>query len=178
MNRLSAFVLTASMTASTLALALPVVAQDGSCFLLDESGQRIDLGALCGQGDRRDLKPGLYRVPILRRLGGIPVIEVTFNGEQRLEMMLDTGASSTVVSAEGAELLGLRREGYATVNTPSERGVRLAFGRVSSIDVGGATAQNVVVIVAPSLTTGLLGQNFFSKYDVSIRQDFIEFKRR
>ncbi|MEB3211436.1 MAG: hypothetical protein VKL39_08770, partial [Leptolyngbyaceae bacterium] len=41
---------------------------------------------------------GVFRAPIVRRAGGTPVVMVTFNGNQTFEMIVDTGASGTVIT--------------------------------------------------------------------------------
>jgi len=63
-------------------------------------------------------------------------------------------------------------------DTPSQRGVRFPAGRVASVNAGGAVANNVVVIISPALSTGLLGQNFFGRYDVVIKENVVEFHDR
>lgn len=160
---------------------LSVSAQEEGCFLIDENGQRVDLGALCGGSSNPSETPGIYSVRIKRRLSGIPVVDVTLrgkNGRFTYEMMVDTGASSTVLPPQTAEDLGLVPEGVAVVSTPSDRRVTLPVGTVSSVEVGGAIARNLQVIVSPSLSTGLLGQDFFGKYDVVIKRRVVEFHRR
>ncbi|MGF1676550.1 MAG: hypothetical protein ACFCUV_23155, partial [Rivularia sp. (in: cyanobacteria)] len=37
----------------------------------------------------------VFSSPIKRRVGGTPIIDVTFNGQQQFEMIVDTGASGT-----------------------------------------------------------------------------------
>lgn len=123
--------------------------------------------------------PEVIKVPIKRRIGQTPAIEVTFNGEQTFEMVLDTGASGTVITQEMADSLGVVPSGEVMADTASARGVRFAVGKVKSIAVGGAVIQDVpVAIGGPDLEIGLLGQDFHSNYDIVIRQDAIEFHSR
>jgi clan AA aspartic protease (TIGR02281 family) len=122
---------------------------------------------------------GVFKVPITRRAGRTPVIEVTFNGGQVFEMIVDTGASGTVITQEMAQSLGVVPEGEVTADTASGKGVKFATGRVRSIGVPGIVAKNVrVAIGGDALELGLLGQDFFANYDVWIRQNVIEFHRR
>lgn len=122
---------------------------------------------------------GVYQVPIVRRAGGTPVINVTFNGSRQFEMILDTGASGTVITSQMATALNVVPVGEASVDTASDRNVTFPLGYVNSIEVGGAIAQDVLVAVAgPNLGVGLLGQDFFSHYDVVVRQDVVEFRER
>jgi len=164
-------------TGATLGTAAASAQVGGDCFMLDSNGRRVELGSICGRGDRRGLEPGVYRVPIVRRLSGIPVIEVSLNG-QSVEMMLDTGASGTAISPGYAERAGIEPDGVAYVNTPSDTNVPLATGRVRSIEAGGIAARDVVVLIAPSLQLGLLGQDFYAGYDVAIAERYVEFRRR
>lgn len=122
---------------------------------------------------------GVYQVPIVRRAGGTPVIQVTFNNNQQFEMIVDTGASGTVITSQMAAALNIVPVGQANVDTASARNVTFPLGYVDSIQVGGAIAEDVLVAVAgPSLGLGLLGQDFFSSYDVTVRQEVVEFRER
>ena len=131
------------------------------------------------QSKTNTANPGVFKVPIKRRAGRTPVLEVTFNGGQVFEMILDTGASGTVITQEMAQSLGVVPEGEVTADTASGKAIKFATGRVRSIAVPGVVAKNVrVAIGGDSLELGLLGQDFFANYDVWIRQDVVEFHRR
>jgi len=120
-----------------------------------------------------------FTVPIVRRAGGTPVINVTFNGNRQYQMILDTGASGTVITQPMAAALGVVPVGQARVNTASAQNVTFPLGYLNSIEVGGAIARNPLVAVAGSnLNIGLLGQDFFQNYDVTIRQEEVEFRTR
>lgn len=122
----------------------------------------------------------VLRVPIQRRESGTPVINVTFNGTQQFEMIVDTGASSTVITQKIANALGIIPVTTAKANTASDRGVEFLIGYVESIEVGGVIASNLPVAIAPSshLETGLLGHDFFNDYDITFKRDVIEFHPR
>lgn len=154
------------------------------CFMVDAYGQPIDLSSLCG-GDSSDKNalstsstPGVFQVPIKRREAGIPVIEVMFNGKHTFEMMLDTGASSTVLTSKMAETMGIKAEGVVLASTPSDDKASFAQGRVASVAVAGIEVKDLSVAISPSLDLGLLGQNFFANYDIVIKKDKIEFHAR
>ncbi|MBD2089341.1 retroviral-like aspartic protease family protein [Microcoleus sp. FACHB-1515] len=121
----------------------------------------------------------IFRAPILRRVGGIPVIAVTFNGTQQYEMIVDTGASGTLITANMAAALNVVPVGQATASTASARNVIFPLGYVQSVEVDGAIASDMLVAVAgPELDIGLLGHDFFGNFDVLIRQDVVEFHPR
>lgn len=120
----------------------------------------------------------VFRVPILRRAGGTPIINVAFNG-QTFPMVLDTGASGTVITQQMAARLRVVPVGQARVNTASASNVTFPLGYVDSIQVGGAIAEDMLVAIAgPDLPFGLLGQDFFRTFDVTIREQEVEFRPR
>lgn len=124
-------------------------------------------------------KQQVFKVPIKSRSGQTPVIDVTFNGGQVFPMIVDTGASGTVITPEMAQSLGVISEGEISANTASDKDVKFSTTTVESISVGGAVAKKVRVAVGgEDLEMGLLGQDFFGKYDVIIRQDVVEFHQR
>ncbi|HEY9634980.1 MAG TPA: retropepsin-like aspartic protease [Coleofasciculaceae cyanobacterium] len=121
----------------------------------------------------------VFKAPIKRRASGTPIIDVTFNGQQTYEMIVDTGASGTVITPAMAQSLNVVPEGEVTANTASNKGIKFSTGKVQSIAVEGIVAKNVVVAIAgPDLELGLLGQDFFGNYDVWIKQDVVEFHPR
>lgn len=124
-------------------------------------------------------QPAVYQARIVRRAGGTPVIAVTFNGKQQFEMIVDTGASKTLLTQQMAHALNVVPVASASVMTASDRSVEIPFGLVKSIEVNGALVNNVMVgIGSNSLDLGLLGHDFFGDYDVTIKQDVVEFRPR
>lgn len=120
-----------------------------------------------------------FRVPIVRRAGGTPVINVVFNGNQSFPMIVDTGASGTLITRSMAAALQVVPVGQANVATASSSSVTFPLGYVNSIQVDGAVSRDVLVAVAgPELEVGLLGHDFFGTYDVTIGQNHVEFRER
>lgn len=119
----------------------------------------------------------VFSVPIKRRIGGTPIIEVTFNGSQQFEMIVDTGASGTVITQQMASSLGVVSVGKAKANTASSKAVEFSIGYVDTIEAGGVSVNKVAVAIAGSdLETGLLGHDFFGNYDLTIKRDVVEFR--
>jgi predicted aspartyl protease len=119
----------------------------------------------------------VFIAPIKRRIGGTPIIEVTFNGTQRFEMIVDTGASGTVITQKIAAALGVVTVGKAKANTASAKAVEFPIGYLDSMEVGGMTVNKVPVAIAGTeLETGLLGHDFFGNYDVTIKRNVVEFR--
>ena len=151
----------------------------GNCFMQGKNGELINLSNLCGNNNlRRKTNSKSFKVKIKRRVGGIPVIDVIFNRKKSYEMLLDTGASGTVLTILMAEELGLKPEGYVMVQTPSSKAVAFPTTTVNSIKVGTVEIKKTQVAVSPSLSLGLLGQDFFGLYDITISKDYITFKHR
>lgn len=122
----------------------------------------------------------VFRAPITHRIGGTPVINVTFNSARQFEMIVDTGASQTVITQQMASALRVVPVATAKANTASESNVKFSIGYVDSMQVNGAVVKDVPVAIAPSreLEAGLLGHDFFENYDVTFKRDVIEFRPR
>jgi predicted aspartyl protease len=119
----------------------------------------------------------VFTAPIKRRAGGTPIVEVTFNGQQQFEMIVDTGASGTVITQQMANALGIVPVGRAKANTASSRSVEFPVGYVDSMALGGVKVNKVAVAIAGAeLETGLLGHDFFGNYDVTIKRNVVEFR--
>jgi predicted aspartyl protease len=103
----------------------------------------------------------------------IPIIDVVFNGKQTYEMMVDTGASGTVITPEMAQKLGVRTEGSINVTTASGQDVQ-DVGYINSMTVGSKTLYRVPVAIGPA---NLLGHDFFGSCDLTIRKDVVEFEK-
>lgn len=123
-------------------------------------------------------KSKVYQAKIKRRAGGTPVIDVVFNGSKKFEMIVDTGASGTLITKPMARDLGVRITGRTKAKIADGSTVAFDVGRVESIAVNGAMVKNVQVAIADKMEIGLLGHDFFDKFDVKMKQDVIEFYPR
>jgi len=150
------------------------IAQDAEgCFMVNSSGEVVNLTSLCGVPSREVFtKPKVFQAKIKRRQAGTPVIDVTFNGKQKFEMLLDTGASQTTITPEMANALKVVPVGTAIAHIASGEVVQFPMGRVDSIGVGGAVIDESMVLIG---AVPLLGQNFFGGYDITIKRDVVEF---
>lgn len=147
----------------------------GACFMVTATGQKVNLGSLCGVTNR---KTDVFRVPIKRRIGRTPVVEVTFNNQKNFEMILDTGASGTLITTGMANALQLQPKGMVQAEIADGSKVRFVTSQVQSIAVGGAVANDIEVAIAPKAGIGLLGHDFFEMYDLKILEKEVEFHRR
>ncbi len=163
-----------SITGVTLVHTAAIAQEADTCFMVNSSGKVINLTQLCGGTSGRTLKPsGVFQAKIKRRVGGTPVIDVTFNGGQKFEMLLDTGATQTTITPKMADALGLVPDGVEKAHVASGDVVEFPTGHVNSIEIDGAVLKDPVVSVG---AVPLLGQNFFGGYDVIIRRDVVEFR--
>ncbi len=172
-----------------LAHTVKAIAQEHpECFIIDGAGNRRDLTIsvcrlfpeeLSEEVSTSSTVAGIYQIPIKSRRGGSPVIDVTFNGDQTYEMVLDTGASSTLITQEMAEALKVIPFNQGTFTLADGKDVELGVGIVSSISAGGLTFNQFNVAIAPAdQELGLLGQNFFGNYDLTIKEDVVELRAR
>lgn len=190
-----------SITAALSLLPESTIAQEmEGCFMRAASGRTLNLSRLCSnpsgntapspsplRGNPRPVSravigpdnPVIFQAKIKRREGGTPVIDVTFNGQQQFEMIVDTGATGTVITREMAATLGVVAVKKVKFDTASTKGFEMALGRVGVMAVDGAVVHNVLVAIAgPELDIGLLGHDFFGDYDITIKRDVVEFRIR
>ncbi|NEQ96403.1 MAG: tetratricopeptide repeat protein [Cyanothece sp. SIO2G6] len=119
-----------------------------------------------------------FRVPIKYNQEGRIVLAVTFNNAQTMDMVMDTGASITVVSESMARSLNLVPTESMYCRVADGRAVRASVGLVRSLALGPAEVKHVRVAVLSERRGGLLGQNFLWQYDVRILQTELELMRR
>ena len=126
-----------------------------------------------------DLNPQFFSIPIIGRNGGTPIVEVTFNGTRKFEMLFDTGATGTLITRSIAYALQLKPTGQMKVTVADGATVALYATTVKTLEVDGRLKRKLEVAIAPpAMPIGLLGQDFFEGYDITIKQDVIEFRRR
>ena len=162
------------------------------CFMLDANGNPMDLGHLCGSSQNRantstirtrkpkvsNTSADFFVVPIKRRIGGTPIINVKFNDKYVFEMLFDTGATMTVITKSMVDKLQLKSTGSLPFQTASNNMIFFDTAVVDSVSSGDLVTNQLNVAVAPTLDIGLLGQNFYGMYDITIKYGTIEFRRR
>lgn len=120
-------------------------------------------------------------VPIKRRSGGVAIVDVKFNGRRTFEMLVDSGASQTVITRSTAKALGINTSHVVgTLRASTANGLaEFPVVYVNAMEVGGLKSYQVPVAVAgPDMDMGLLGQDFLQKYDFTFRGNRIEFHKR
>lgn len=126
-----------------------------------------------------DTTPQFFSIPIKGRSGGTPIVEVRFNNNQTFDMLFDTGATSTLITLSMAKALSLKPAGMKVIQIADGSTVALPFAYLQSLEIDGRLRRKLKVAVAPpAMPIGLLGQDFFEGYDINIKEDIIEFRRR
>lgn len=112
----------------------------------------------------------LIKVPI-RMNGTAAFVSVVLNHTLRAEMLLDTGATYTLVARRIATSLRLYESSRATLATANGF-ISVPLAHMDSIKVGIAEASNLVVAIQDismhSAVDGLLGLDFLSRFHTSI----------
>ena len=116
-------------------------------------------------------------VPITK-IGGSIVVQVLLNGSVDAHLILDTGATMTVLSYDLGIELGLLSGSDVSLNTVNTAGgsVQVSMTTVNSIHVGSAKASHVAVAIhdlpdAISGVSGLLGMSFLKNFEVTLDAD-------
>lgn len=143
----------------------------------------ILLGSLCSFAGLQTLAASAVNFKLLR--GHVIVIPVTVNGAGPYNFMLDTGASTTLVSAEFARMLRLRPIDRIELVTVAGSQI-VPRARLESVMVGAKSATDLEALfsdlrearaVSPEIR-GVLGQNFLSRFNylINYRERRIEFE--
>lgn len=110
--------------------------------------------------------PGAIVVPVLA-FGSASIVSATLNQSITANLLLDTGATRSVISRRMAKTLALVSIGNATIHTVGGP-ITAAVARLGSLKVGEAELKDIPVIVhdfSPDHRfEGLLGMDFLSRY--------------
>ncbi|MGC4097328.1 MAG: retroviral-like aspartic protease family protein [Nitrospira sp.] len=116
----------------------------------------------------------VFSVP-LERIGSLLVVTIQVNGIRPAKMILDTGASHTILSYAVARDLGLwslHRSASMTMHTASGT-VQAEILPITSITIGDAVVRNTEAVIhdlpeAPPDIEGLLGLNVLHHFTVTL----------
>ncbi len=119
-------------------------------------------------------RAGQVTVPI-QRVGHLLIVPIQVNGTRKARLILDTGASHTILSHEVSQDLGLLSAARSTSVTLKTAGgpVQAELVRVDSIRVAEAEVRNSLVAVydmpdVPRGVDGLLGLSFLNQFQVTL----------
>ena len=111
----------------------------------------------------------------LTRIGDLMLVQVLLNGKQQAHLIVDTGASMTVLSYDLAIELGLLSGAQISLDTVNTAGGAVQVNRthVEEIRAGSAVVRNVPVAIhdlpnrIPGIS-GLLGMSFLNRFKVTL----------
>jgi len=116
-------------------------------------------------------------VPVTK-IGGSIVVQVLLNNSVDAHLIVDTGATMTVLSYDLGIELGLLSGSDVSLNTVNTAGgsVQVSMTKVGILQVGSAKASNVAVAIhdlpdAISGISGLLGMSFLKHFEVTLDAD-------
>jgi clan AA aspartic protease (TIGR02281 family) len=119
-----------------------------------------------------------FSMPIIKKLNNIPVIEVTINGRDRVQMLFDTGASKTLITKGTATRLQLASQGQTKAMTASGD-AKFDTVKLDSVEFGQGKVSDLIVAVGSSdQNYGLLGHDVYKGYEITLTEETIEFKKR
>ena len=106
-------------------------------------------------------------VTLKRGLDGHYRAEALINN-QKVDVLIDTGATGVAISQAIADKLGLKSIDAVRTNTANGDSVGYMV-RLESVKVGGVEAQNVAAMIAPGLDGDvLLGMSYLGRMDVRL----------
>lgn len=114
------------------------------------------------------------QIPVVERRGGTPVVPVSLTGQkgsQQFTMLFDTGATATLITPAMAQAIGVVVVDQATVTIADGSQVTMPIGFVDAVSVGGLTKEAVLVAIGGDV--GLLGQNIYGDYGISMGAEVI-----
>jgi predicted aspartyl protease len=119
-----------------------------------------------------------FSLPIVSKNNNVPIVEVVINGGDRIPMMLDTGASKTLLTKGVAERLKLVSVGKTKAKTANGT-AEFDTVKLDSVEFGQGKVTDLSVAVGDnSLNYGLLGHDVYKGYDITLTEDSVQFKKR
>ncbi|MCB0125026.1 MAG: retroviral-like aspartic protease family protein, partial [Caldilineaceae bacterium] len=104
---------------------------------------------------------------------GHVVLEAVVNGSVRQRMIVDTGASVTVLPMSAAPRLGMSlRPPYASIAVQTASGTEVfPIARIRSIGAADAVVRDLPVVFNPNMEVGLLGVDFLGEFEYAFTSD-------
>ncbi|HEY4191814.1 MAG TPA: TIGR02281 family clan AA aspartic protease [Mesorhizobium sp.] len=158
--------------AAWAAIVLALIAGYQYRYELQDFASRVSAGLVPGSPLALGEADGRATVTLEKSLSGHFEARLIVNGAA-IRAVVDTGASSTVLSADDAEAAGLDPDSlkYTVPVATANGGTNAAGARTKELSIGGIVRMNMPVLVAApgTLEQSLLGMNFIgtlSGFDV------------
>jgi aspartyl protease family protein len=115
-------------------------------------------------------------VTLKRGLDGHYRAEALINN-QKVDVLIDTGATGVAISQRVADKLGLKS--IDAIRTETANGDSVSYmARLESVKVGGVEAQNVSAMISPGLDGDvLLGMSYLGRMDVRLYKNEMTIKQ-
>lgn len=111
-------------------------------------------------------------IPIEKNTTSIVVRNILFNNKTSANLILDTGATNTLISHSLARQLGLNTAAAPKITMLTVNGkVQAPMVNIDSIKINGLEARNIKVVVhdiGDSGTSGLLGMSFLNHFKMTM----------
>ena len=122
------------------------------------------------------LGDGVSEVVLKRGLDGHYRAEALIN-DQKVDVLVDTGATGVAISQKIADQLNLKS--LSAVRTMTANGASVGYMvRLDSVKVGGVEANNVAAMIAPGLDGDvLLGMSYLGRMDVRLFKNQMTIKQ-
>ena len=115
-------------------------------------------------------------VTLKRGLDGHYRAEALINN-QKVDVLIDTGATGVAISQAIADKLGLKSIDAVRTNTANGDSIGYMV-RLNSVKVGGVEAQNVAAMIAPGLDGDvLIGMSYLGRMDVRLYKNEMTIKQ-
>jgi aspartyl protease family protein len=118
--------------------------------------------------------------------GQVVVVEAMLNGKTPAKLVVDTGATFTMISAATAKELAIEPNGSARrlpIQTANGM-IQAPMTSLESINVGGVEMKNLAAVIHDALpnsqVAGLLGLNFLSNFrmDIDIQKGLLHLEKK
>ncbi|OAM51322.1 peptidase A2 [Methylovorus sp. MM2] len=155
------------MSRNTIIVSIIWLALAGGLYYLMDG--ILNPNKLSGLGNKEEV--------VLRRgADGHYRAEALING-QRVDVLVDTGATGVAISQRIADKLGLTSRN--AIMTSTANGDTVAYmTRLGSVKIGGVEAKDVAAVIAPGLDGDvLLGMSFLGRMDVRLFQGNMTIKQ-
>ncbi len=120
--------------------------------------------------------PGSRSAVPIQTVNNLVLVPATLNHTERVRLLLDTGATYTIITPSVAKRLGISPAAEATKRTLTVFGGRqleVPFAHLSTLAVGDAVVENLEVGISPvnpevDIIQGILGGNFLTHFTVTV----------